>query len=681
VAGKTMSLVYEVADERQRKVLLGSLSRTLSTGKRKNIKESKVDAFGSTGGPAGAQLSNAGNESYNQMCQAANDMGNPELVYKFLSFASHHSAWHSRRGAAFGITEMIGEGAIEQLRPQFPKMLPRLYRARFDPDPKTSGAMTRLWKALCGGEEGGNITDESKLIREYFTPILEGTLPALTSRHWRDRLSACLALDDLLLIGRVASEVMPSIEKLWDSSLKMADDIKEPVQKGGLRLVRTLGKLTIRLADPTMTSHMEAAQTLSIVLPFFLNKGCVDACSKTRALSMYFMLKVVKVAGPLLVPHASDVVPVLLEYLSALESSDLVYLQQHTDKMKNITAEQLEEIRLRMASAGPLAEAMNLCLERCCVSNEAIDKLAPSLVALVQRGTGLATRAMSARVIVRLATSCPKLLKSHADSMLRPLSNGLTDRSVTVRKEFGKAIGQVARLCKKRSVTRLVERLLNDYTESDPSDEKTRHAAGVALMALVTTAPSKLKKCVSQLIPISFIAKFSNEQAVKDIWESVWNEITVTTQQGIKLHLKEVITTVLSVLGAGSHDLRRQGADALTEVLKSVEAKDFQDTDFVDQIESSMVSALTGRFWAGKDAVLKATVALATLCPTKMIEKIPKLVERFMRECGRERESVVYSRESVTQLGLLLNAAPSVDAYRTGKVVVVVVVGVFNIVV
>ena len=62
--------------------------------------------------------------------------------------------------------------------------------------------------------------------------------------------------------------------------------------------------------------------------------------------------------------------PVLLEYLSALESTDLVYLQQHTDKMKDVTNEQLEEIRLRMANSGPLAEAMNMCLERCYVSKE-----------------------------------------------------------------------------------------------------------------------------------------------------------------------------------------------------------------------------------------------------------------------------------------------------------------------
>ena len=79
--------------------------------------------------------------------------------------------------------------------------------------------MTRLWKALCG--DGGNATDETKLIREYFTPILEGNLPSLTSRHWRDRLSACLALDDLLLVGRSAAEVLPFVRRLWEGEWRV----------------------------------------------------------------------------------------------------------------------------------------------------------------------------------------------------------------------------------------------------------------------------------------------------------------------------------------------------------------------------------------------------------------------------------------------------------------------------
>ena len=70
--------------------------------------------------------------------------------------------------------------------------------------------------------------------------------------------------------------------------------------------------------------------------------------------------------------------------------------------------------------------------------------------------------------------------------------------------------------------------MLKNYTESDPSDERTRHSSGVAMLALVTTAPSKLKSCMTTLAPLSFVAKFSHEQAVKDIWEAVWVEITVS---------------------------------------------------------------------------------------------------------------------------------------------------------
>ena len=57
----------------------------------------------------------------------------------------------------------------------------------------------------------------------------------------------------------------------------------------------------------------------------------------------------------------------------------------------------------------------------------------------------------------------------------------------------------------------------------------------------------------------------------------------------------------------------------------------FSGTALVDQIEASLMSAMKGRYWAGKGAVLKATVALTKLCPGDMLPKIPKLIERFMR--------------------------------------------------
>lgn len=73
---------------------------------------------------------------------------------------------------------------------------------------------------------------------------------------------------------------------------------------------------------------------------------------------------------------------------------------------------------------------------------------------------------------------------------------------------------------------------------------------------------------------------------------------------------------------------------------------------------------MKGRYWAGKEAVLKATVSLAKLSPAKFIDKMPSLVDRLMRECRRGQASAAYARESVTCLGALLEAVPEYDGFH-----------------
>ena len=89
---------------------------------------------------------------------------------------------------------------------------------------------------------------------------------------------------------------------------------------------------------------------------------------------------------------------------------------------------------------------------------------------------------------------------------------------------------------------------------------------GISAKAKLTI--SFMKKKMQYVIPVAFIAKYSNEDPVKAIWAEVWEEITVNTPQGVRLHLSETVDKVISVLGAGSYDLRRQGADALSCVLE-----------------------------------------------------------------------------------------------------------------
>ena len=78
-----------------------------------------------------------------------------------------------------------------------------------------------------------------------------------------------------------------------------------------------------------------------------------------------------------------EIAPVLLEYLSGMESQDLVYLQFHADKMK-ITAEELENLRIQAAQNGPFAEALNLCLQY--IDKSGMKKLVHSLSHLIRSG-------------------------------------------------------------------------------------------------------------------------------------------------------------------------------------------------------------------------------------------------------------------------------------------------------
>lgn len=97
MAGKGLALVYEAAAGESKQDLVESLVDALSTGRRRKRASGGggIDVYGGT--HAGAALSEAGAGAYGEMCAVANDVGRPDLIYSFLSMASHHAAWTTRR--------------------------------------------------------------------------------------------------------------------------------------------------------------------------------------------------------------------------------------------------------------------------------------------------------------------------------------------------------------------------------------------------------------------------------------------------------------------------------------------------------------------------------------------------------------------------------------------------------
>ena len=71
--------------------------------------------------------------TYKELCSLANEMGQPDLIYKFMDLANHQASLNSKRGAAFGFAK-IARQARDALAPFLPSLVPKLVRYQCDPN-------------------------------------------------------------------------------------------------------------------------------------------------------------------------------------------------------------------------------------------------------------------------------------------------------------------------------------------------------------------------------------------------------------------------------------------------------------------------------------------------------------------------------------------------------------------
>ena len=93
-------------------------------------------------GALGESASGGKLTTYKELCNLANEMGQPDLIYKFMDLANYQASLNSRRGAAFGFSK-IAKQAGEALKPHLRSLIPRLVRYQYDPDKNVQvGAIT-----------------------------------------------------------------------------------------------------------------------------------------------------------------------------------------------------------------------------------------------------------------------------------------------------------------------------------------------------------------------------------------------------------------------------------------------------------------------------------------------------------------------------------------------------------
>ena len=116
-----------------------------------------------------------------------------------MSLASSSAIWSSRAAfGRFGLGSILSDSSIDGYLAENPKLYPKLFRYRFDPNPIVRKSMGDIWTAL--------VKDSSATIDRHFDSIMEDLLKSIVGKEWRVREASCAAIADLVQ-GRPLSKV------------------------------------------------------------------------------------------------------------------------------------------------------------------------------------------------------------------------------------------------------------------------------------------------------------------------------------------------------------------------------------------------------------------------------------------------------------------------------------------
>lgn len=192
-AARGLTAVYDLSDEETRSELVGSLVSSFTGEKKEKITVSRDTQLFEPGQLPIGDGTSVG--SYGDIMSLAAELGDPSLVYKFMSLAQHNSLWSSRAAfGRFGLGRILrGSEVVENRR-----LWPVLFRYMHDPNTGVKSSMRGIWEAL-----GGN----AEIIEKWWKEICEDCLKgSVNGKEWRVRESSLGALSELLS-GRKVTQV------------------------------------------------------------------------------------------------------------------------------------------------------------------------------------------------------------------------------------------------------------------------------------------------------------------------------------------------------------------------------------------------------------------------------------------------------------------------------------------
>lgn len=592
-ASRGLGLVYEKGGQSVKDDLVRQLVQSF-TGNKSGIAgqvTADTELF-----DAGALPTGDGSvTTYRDILSLAAEVGNPSLVYQFMSLAASDAIWSSRAAfGKFGLTTIFEDSGMDGYLADNPKVYAKLYRFRFDPNPNVRRSMDIIWTAI--------VKDPSRTLDQRFDDIIEDLLGTILGREWRIREACCAAIADLIQ-GRQFARYEKFYADIWGKCFKVLDDIKETVRVAAMSLFRVLTNILIHNLESADSSLNTSTAMLDQVLPFLLRNTVVNASSDVvKIFSINALMDIVKKGSAVVLrPYIPELMERLVALSTDMEPGEVNYLRQRAAHY-DTTEQDVDDMRVKAIRMGPFIEAVERCLD--VLDEDTLGQMVPSLERAMKSAMDLPSKVTCSRIIVSLSTRRRALFKPYADRFLTLLERYVVDHNDTVASAYAAAAGYVARLASDMQILHIVAFAKNIYGTSD--NDRERVTSGVLIEAIAKNAKDRFANLAPDILPFVYIAKHDKTDAIKELYINVWDDNTGGSR-AVQLYLKEIVALAMESMDSPRWNLRHTAALAVADTTNALA----DSIDGVSEMNGEILwpaleKALSGKTWDGKGKVVLA---------------------------------------------------------------------------
>ncbi|CCF59929.1 hypothetical protein KAFR_0I01480 [Kazachstania africana CBS 2517] len=600
-AARGLSLIYELGNHDLKEEMIKGLLKSFTNSTNAiSMNSGSVESSTQLFEPGTLNTGDDSISTYKDILNLASEVGDPSLVYKFMSLAKHSSLWSSRKGIAFGLGAIMSKSSLEKLLLEdtnsAKKLIPKLFRYRFDPYSSVANSMNDIWNTL--------VTDSSSTINVFFEDILQELLSGMSNKEWRVREASTAALLQLIQT-QPEDKFSDNILDIWTMGFRTMDDIKESVREVGTKFTTVLAKILVRSIDSSKrVSAEKSTKILGTILPFFLGtKGLNSDADDVRKFALTTLIDLIKNTGKALKPFAPQLIFEFTSLFSSIEPQVINYLALNAENYK-IDANVIDMHRRNGVTSSPLFNAIESLLSLTDESD--LKELVDHVIKAIKKSIGLPSKVAASQVLILLIKKFGDSLKDYSGKLLKTCMNVLDDRNESICLSYALAFGYIFKVATIEKSVKYCKKLTERYFSTD-SDSAARKIVGLAIESIHNNSYSQFESISTILMPLVFVASNDITEENSALYSKIWTEASSSGSGTVKLYLEEILNILSTNIRSLDFTVRRTCANAISNLCGKIDRSVSKDR--TRKLFDITIEALEGRSWEGKEMIVDALVS------------------------------------------------------------------------